>query len=72
MTSWQTNPLVQGGYSFTRPGHGEMRRKMMAADTGNIAFAGEAFSRGWYATAHGAYQSGRDAASRLAGLVRGA
>ena len=37
-----------------------------SADTGNVAFAGEAFSRQWQATAHGAYQSGRDAAARVA------
>jgi monoamine oxidase len=39
---------------------------MIEADTGNVAFAGEAFSKQWEATAHGAWASGRDVAGRLA------
>ena len=39
---------------------------MIDLDTGVITFAGEAFSLPWYGTAHGAYQSGKDVASRLA------
>jgi monoamine oxidase len=38
---------------------------MIAADTGNVAFAGEAFSLNGQTSAHGAYQSGRDVASRM-------
>ena len=38
---------------------------MIDADTGNLAFAGEAFSLGYQATAHGAYQSGRAVAAQL-------
>ncbi|MGC1430244.1 MAG: NAD(P)/FAD-dependent oxidoreductase [Albidovulum sp.] len=69
VTRWQTNPFVQGGYSNARPGAAQNRRDMIALDTGAIAFAGEAFSRPWYATAHGAYQSGQDVANRLAGRL---
>lgn len=65
-TSWQTSHLIQGGYSFARPGAGNNRRNMIELDTGVIAFAGEAFSLPSYGTAHGAYQSGKDVASRLA------
>ncbi len=65
-TSWNKNPHVQGGYSFAKPGSAHKRHAMIAADTGNVAFAGEAFSLKWEATAHGAYQSGRDVAARLA------
>ena len=65
-TSWQTNCFIQGGYSCARPGAGDNRRNMIELDTGVIAFAGEAFSLPWYGTAHGAYQSGKDVASRLA------
>ena len=65
-TSWQTNPFIQGGYSCARPGAGNNRRNMIALDTGVITFAGEAFALPWYGTAHGAYQSGKDVASRLA------
>ena len=64
-TSWQSDPLIMGGYSYTRAGAGQNRRKMIELDTGEIVFAGEAFSLPWYGTAHGAYQSGKDAASQL-------
>lgn len=64
-TSWQTDPFIKGGYSYARPGAGQDRPKMIALDTGTIAFAGEAFSLPWYGTAHGAYQSGTDKAAQL-------
>lgn len=66
VTDWLHNPWVRGSYSASRPGTAPGRYKMMNADTGRVAFAGEAFSLGWQATAHGAYQSGRDVAARLA------
>ncbi len=66
VTGWQKNPFVQGAYSHTRPGYSARRHEMIAAETGDILFAGEAFSPNWYATAHGAYQSGQDVAARLA------
>jgi monoamine oxidase len=66
ITGFQDNPLFQGGYSFSKPGHSQDRHDMIVADTGNVAFAGEAFSKRWQATAHGAYQSGRDVAARIA------
>lgn len=64
-TGWGTNRFVRGGYSFARPGCAHLRHEMIEADTGNLAFAGEAFSRQWEATAHGAWASGRDVAGRL-------
>jgi monoamine oxidase len=66
VTGWQKNRYVRGGYSHTRPGRWTARHEMIAAETGDIVFAGEAFSANWYATAHGAYQSGREVAARLA------
>jgi monoamine oxidase len=38
---------------------------MIAADTGNVAFAGEGFSLHGQTSSHGAYQSGRAVASRM-------
>ena len=64
-TRWQSDPFIMGGYSYARAGAGQNRRKMVELNTGEIFFAGEAFSLPWYGTAHGAYQSGKDAASRL-------
>ncbi|MFZ1726191.1 MAG: NAD(P)/FAD-dependent oxidoreductase [Albidovulum sp.] len=65
ITGFQANPLIQGAYSYSKPGHTKDRHDMIAVDTGSVAFAGEAFSRRWQATAHGAYQSGRDVAARV-------
>jgi len=64
-TDWGSNPFVRGGYSFAKPGCAHLRHEMINADTGNLAFAGEAFSKQWEATAHGAWASGRDVAGRL-------
>ncbi|MEO9875088.1 MAG: NAD(P)/FAD-dependent oxidoreductase [Anderseniella sp.] len=64
-TDWGSNRFVRGGYSFAKPGCAHMRHEMIEADTGNLVFAGEAFSRQWQATAHGAWASGRDVAGRL-------
>lgn len=69
VTGWQANAFVRGAYSYTKPGLWQKRDEMMAADTGDIVFAGEAFSRPWYATAHGAYRSGQDAAARVAARI---
>jgi monoamine oxidase len=66
VTGWQANPFVQGAYSYTKPGLAKRRHEIIAAETGDIVFAGEAFSLPWHTTAHGAYQSGRDVAARLA------
>ncbi len=71
VTGWQKNPFVQGAYSHTRPGYSARRHEMIGAETGDILFAGEAFSRNWYATAHGAYQSGHDVAAHLADRFAG-
>ncbi|WP_377172352.1 flavin monoamine oxidase family protein [Roseovarius aquimarinus] len=65
-TNWTNDPLVLGSYSHARPGSAGFRREMIARDTGRVAFAGEAFSPQWQATAHGAYDSGRRVAGRMA------
>ncbi len=64
VTGWGDNLFVRGGYSFSKPGCAHLRHKMIEADTGNLVFAGEAFSTQWQATAHGAWASGRDVAGR--------
>ncbi|WP_324752177.1 flavin monoamine oxidase family protein [Roseovarius sp. Pro17] len=69
-TNWTTDPLVLGSYSHARPGWAQFRRDMITRETGSVAFAGEAFSPNWQATAHGAYASGRDVAARMAKNLR--
>lgn len=70
VTGWQANQWVRGAYSYTKPGLWQARDAMIAADTADIHFAGEAFSRDWYATAHGAWQSGQDVAARVVARIR--
>lgn len=66
VTGWHGNPLVLGSYSHAVPGAARRRYRMIDAETGSVAFAGEAFSLAYQATAHGAYLSGRDVARRMA------
>lgn len=66
VTGWGANPFVRGAYSHVRPGIWQRRRQMIAAETGDIRFAGEAFSLPWHATAHGAWQTGLDVAAAVA------
>lgn len=71
-TNWQNNSLIRGAYSAALPGQAQKRRDAIAAHTGRVVFAGEAFSLHAQGTAHGAYQSGQDAVERLAaGLLEG-
>jgi monoamine oxidase len=66
VTGWHDDPFVRGSYSHAVPGAARTRHRMIEADTGTVAFAGEAFSLDYQATAHGAYMSGRDVARHLA------
>lgn len=65
-SGWARDPLIRGAYSHARPGAAFRRTEALQTDTGSVLFAGEAFSGRWAGAAHGAYQSGRDAARRLA------
>ena len=70
-TGWIRDPLIGGSYAHARPGAAHRRAEAIAAETGSILFAGEAFSERWPGTAHGAYQSGRDRARALARRLGG-
>ena len=70
MTHWSAEPFVRGAYSYVKPGARQRRQDMITADTGTLAFAGEAFSATGQATAHGAYLSGRDVAAKIAERLR--
>lgn len=69
VTGWQENPWVRGAYSYARNGGGGARKAMIAAQAGAVRFAGEAFSLQWHSTVHGAWQSGHDVATGLAGSL---
>lgn len=71
VTGWQEDPFIRGAYSHLRPGLPDRRREIIAAETGDIHFAGEAFSLPYHSTVHGAYLTGRAVAARAAGRLGG-
>jgi monoamine oxidase len=67
---WCTNPNTRGGYSFVRYGGAGSRGALAAPDTGALFWAGDATTTTTIAAVvHGAYASGRRAASEV--LARG-
>lgn len=66
-TGWQADPFARGSYSFDRLGQQPGDRRRLAAPEGpHLFFAGEASHAHFYATVHGAYESGiRAARQRL-------
>ena len=62
VTAWRGDPWVKGAYSAARPGCAHQRGRLAEAIDGRLFFAGEATSREFFSTAHGAYLSGLRAA----------
>lgn len=68
-TRWGREPFIRGGYSATRPGEALARTALAEPLSGRLFFAGEAAAPAFFSTAHGAYLSGIDAATRAAGAI---
>ncbi len=66
-SAWGYDPWIRGAYSARRPGSGDARAELARPIDGKLWFAGEAASRDQFCTAHGAWLSGRDAVTALAG-----
>lgn len=67
ITRWAADPFTLGSYSFLPPGATPDDRATLAEPVGRVLFfAGEATSVDYPATVHGAYLSGRRAASEVA------
>ena len=65
-TSWHTNPYSLGAYPHLKPGSDLTACNEIAKSLGNkVFFAGDATSKNYMATAHGAYLSGLDAATKI-------
>ena len=62
---WARHDWIHGAYSHALPGQAAMRQRLAEAGDDRIAFAGEAVSASDYSTAHGAFDSGREAVRRL-------
>jgi len=62
VTRWGAEPTIGGSYSHAEPGHADARAVLARPPNPRLCFAGEACSAHDYSTAHGAWQSGLEAA----------
>jgi monoamine oxidase len=70
-SAWRADPFAGGSYSYALPGHADDRARLAAPVDNRLFFAGEACSRNFFSTAHGAYATGLEAAdTALASLKR--
>ena len=68
-TRWRDAAHIHGSYSHARVGHAAARQALAASIDDRLFFAGEACSTHDFSTAHGAYQTGVDAARAILGLM---
>ncbi len=69
-SAWDGDLFVRGAYSCARPGHGGARADLAAPIDDRLFFAGEATSRDFFATCHGAYLTGIATAKAAAQALR--
>jgi monoamine oxidase len=62
-TRWGHEPTIGGSYSHALPGYADARAVLARPVSERCCFAGEACSRTDFSTAHGAWQSGLEAAT---------
>lgn len=69
-TNWASDPFSQGGYSYPKVGSEQADRKVLAEGiNGRLFFAGEATHTHYFATVHGAYETGIRAAREVLSLL---
>lgn len=66
-TAWHADPLTLGSYSYAVPGGSSARRALAEPVEDTLFFAGEAVSENHFATCHGAFFSGVEAATNILG-----
>ena len=64
-TSWLSNNLSKGSYSFSKPTEIDQRKELAKDLNDSLYFAGEATATVHYGTIHGAFFSGESAASKI-------
>ncbi len=64
-SAWGDDPLIKGAFSASLPGNSHQRAVLAMPIADRLCFAGEAASERAFCTAHGAWQSGRDAVLKL-------
>jgi monoamine oxidase len=70
-TSWSADGYAQGSYSHALPGKSGARAILALPVDQRLFFAGEACSPDSFSTAHGAYQTGIDAADEVMAALAG-
>lgn len=68
-TGWTQDPYIGGAYSGAAPGKAEARKLFSTAVHERVFLAGEHVHLHYMATAHGAYETGLDAAHRAAAAL---
>jgi monoamine oxidase len=68
-SAWAVDPFAMGSYSYAKPGCAEMRAAL-AEPRAPSFFAGEACSKHRYSTAHGAFETGHDAAEQVLAFLQ--
>ena len=65
-SGWAGDPFALGSYSHALPGHADARTVLAQPVDDRLFFAGEATSRHFFSTAHGAFEEGMRAAEAVA------
>jgi monoamine oxidase len=66
ITRWKSQPYAKGAYSYNKVGSTPSMRDTLAQSLDNkLFFAGEATSKYYFGTAHGAYLSGTSVVEKV-------
>jgi len=65
VSRWGHEPTIGGSYSHALPGHAAARSVLVQPVSERFCFAGEACSKQDFSTAHGAWESGLEAAETI-------
>ena len=69
-TTWAREPFSLGSYSHALPGHADARATLAEPVDDRLLFAGEATSKHFFSTAHGAFEEGGRAARQVADALQ--
>lgn len=69
-TAWRSDPWSRGAYSAAKPGQADARARLAEPVEDRLFFCGEACSATDFATCHGAYMTGLEAADAVAKALK--
>jgi monoamine oxidase len=67
---WSRDLFARGSYSYALPAHADARARLAEPVDGRLFFGGEACSPKYFSTAHGAYESGVEAANQVFAVLK--